>query len=119
MKTQASAALSGSPAKGIRSIQVMEKAILNVVMFVLALSMVLPFIWMMLSTFKPYQEIISIQPSLWPKEFTFLNYRTLVEELPFTNFFLNSVFVSTTITLVILFVSSLCGYVFAKFDFAL
>ena len=87
-------------------------------MLAIAAGMFVPFIWMVLSSFKPYQEILSLKPTLWPKGFTVGNYTTLTGELPFLRYFLNSAGVSSVVTLVILFTSSLCGYVFAKFDFA-
>ena len=95
-----------------------ERVVLTLVMLALAAGMFVPFIWMVLSSFKPYQEILSLKPTLWPKGFTVSNYTTLTSELPFLRYFLNSAGVSSVVTLVILFTSSLCGYVFAKFDFA-
>ena len=61
---------------------------------------------------------MSLHPTLWPKQFTLGNYKTLTSELPFLRYFFNSAGISTVVTLLILFTSSLCGYVFAKFDFA-
>jgi multiple sugar transport system permease protein len=87
-------------------------------MLAVAAGMFVPFVWMVLSSFKPYQEILSLKPTLWPKEFTLGNYAMLTGELPFLRYFLNSAGVSSVVTLVILFTSSICGYVFAKFDFA-
>ena len=95
-----------------------ERIVLTLVMLAIAAGMFVPFIWMVLSSFKPYQEILSLKPTLWPKGFTVGNYTTLTGELPFLRYFLNSAGVSSVVTLVILFTSSLCGYVFAKFDFA-
>lgn len=89
-----------------------------VVMVLVAVAMFLPFTWMVFSSFKPYKEILSLHPSLWPKQFTLGNYMTLLTELPFLRYFLNSVGISTAITLLILFTSSLCGFVFAKYEFA-
>jgi ABC-type glycerol-3-phosphate transport system permease component len=88
------------------------------VMLLVAVAMFLPFVWMVLSSFKPYKEILSLHPSLWPKQFTLGNYLTLLTELPFLRYFLNSVGISTTVTLLILLTSSLCGFVFAKYEFA-
>jgi multiple sugar transport system permease protein len=96
----------------------LERGVLWLVMLIVATAMFLPFVWMVLSSFKPYQEILSLHPTLWPKQFTLGNYVTLTSELPFLRYFLNSASISTIVTLFILFTSSLCGFVFAKFDFA-
>lgn len=95
-----------------------EMSVLHVVMFAVAMVFFMPFVWMVLSSFKTYREILSLYPTLWPKQFTLVNYETLVTQLPFARYFLNSITVSSTVTLIILFTSSLCGYVFAKFQFA-
>jgi multiple sugar transport system permease protein len=102
----------------IRSSNGLEQSLLWLVMIIVAATMFLPFVWMVLSSFKPYQEILSLHPTLWPKQFTLGNYKTLTSELPFLRYFFNSAGISTAVTLMILFTSSLCGYVFAKFDFA-
>src|SRR5262245_24001077 len=96
----------------------LERGVLWLVMLVVALLLFLPFVWMVLSSFKPYQEILSLHPTLWPKRFTLGNYVTLTSELPFLRYFLNSAGISTTVTLLILFTSSICGFVFAKYTFA-
>ena len=96
-----------------------EMGALHAVMLLVGAVMLLPFIWMILSSFKQYREILSIYPTLWPRQFTTVNYETLVTELPFMRYFANSLGLSTAATLCILFTSSLCGYVFSKFDFAL
>jgi len=103
---------------GARTAGRLEIVGLHVVMFAVAMVFFLPFVWMIFSSFKTYREILSLYPTLWPRNFTLANYQTLITELPFARYFLNSVGVSTTVTLIILFTSSLCGFVFAKFRFA-
>lgn len=119
MRRQSALMLSPSR-KGARSrpASAAETGARHLVMLALAAAMFLPFLWMLLSSFKTYREIISIAPSLWPREFTLVNYERLLNELPFARYFLNSLVTSTSVMLVVLFTSSLCGYVFAKFDFA-
>ncbi len=52
-----------------------------------------------------------------PESPTFENYRRLFTDLPFGQFFLNSLFISTASTLLTLFFCSLGGYAHAKFAF--
>jgi multiple sugar transport system permease protein len=113
--------LAGARARIVPRAQVgplVEITGVHVVMVVIAAVMLLPFVWMILSSFKTYREILLIYPTLWPRQFTLINYQTILTELPFARYFANSLGLSTTATLLILFTSSLCGYVFAKFDFA-
>jgi multiple sugar transport system permease protein len=80
----------------------------------------IPFIWMILTSFKPPIEVIKIPPTLWPENPTLANYQTIFNDpkLPLWRFYLNSLFVSGSIVLLTLFTSSLAGFIFAKYQFA-
>jgi multiple sugar transport system permease protein len=78
-----------------------------------------PFLWMILASFKTSTEIIRIPPTLWPERPTLANYQTVLNDprLPIVRFYLNSLFVSTSVVTLTLFTSSLAGFVFAKYEF--
>ena len=82
-----------------------------------ALIMLMPFIWMMLSSLKPASEIIHIPPTLLPEHWTLQNYREVLNSLPFPRYYLNSLVVTSAITGLVVVTSSLVGFVFAKYDF--
>lgn len=79
----------------------------------------LPFVWMFLGSFKTSMEIISIPPTLWPKTPTLANFRTILTDpsIPLLRFYGNSIFVSVMIVTLVLFTSSLAGFIFAKYEF--
>ena len=99
----------------------------------------LPQLWMVACSFKPGGEIFSPPKSviearkadpnghpgllrmtadlLTPEKPTTSNYRRLFTEVPFAQFFVNSLFVSTASTLLTLFFCTLGGYAFAKYQF--
>lgn len=79
----------------------------------------LPFVWMILGSFKTSGEIIRIPPSFWPESPTLQNYRTILTDpkLPLPRFYFNSLFVSVSMVALVLFTSSLAGFVFAKYEF--
>lgn len=97
--------------KNIRSI------LLNVVLLLLALVTIIPFIWMLVSSFAPNSEIVKITGSLFPTPSTFQNYIDVQEKFNFMRMFANSLFVSVLTTVIIIYTSSLMGFVFAKFRF--
>ncbi len=84
-----------------------------------SLVMVLPFIWMVLGSFKTGREIRQVPPTFFPEEFTFDNYRTILtdEDLPLSLFYRNSAIIAIVNVIQVLFTSSLYGYIFAKFEF--
>ncbi len=92
-------------------------AIVVVLLAVGGLSMVLPFVWMVLSAFKPTAEIIRTVPSFFPEHPTLDNFRTVLTRYTFSRFLLNSILVSVSTSALILFTSSILGYVFAKIRF--
>jgi multiple sugar transport system permease protein len=82
-----------------------------------AATMILPFIWMLSTSFKPAAEVIAWPPRFIPIHPTFQNYKDAFQAAPFAKFFFNSMLVSTISTVSILLTSSLSGYIFAKYKF--
>jgi len=79
----------------------------------------LPFVWMILSSFKTLKEIRQIPPSFVPHEFTLDNYQKVFtdKDLPLGIFYRNSAIIAFANVAQVLFTSSLFGYIFAKFEF--
>jgi multiple sugar transport system permease protein len=79
----------------------------------------LPFLWMILGSFKTSAEIISLPPSFWPKDPSLDSFRTILNDpkIPLLRFYGNSLFVSCSLVVMVLFTSSLAGFVFAKYEF--
>jgi len=79
----------------------------------------LPFIWMVLTSFKPSSEILRTPPTFFPEKFTVESYKTILTDptVPLARFYANSLFVSLSRVAITLFTSSLVGYIFAKFHF--
>jgi multiple sugar transport system permease protein len=94
-------------------------AVKHLVLFGGTVLMVLPFIWMLSTSFKPSSEVLSWPPRFIPKTWTLDNYVNVFKTAPFVRFFLNSLLVSTVSTVSILITSTLAGYIFGKFDFPL
>ena len=82
-----------------------------------ALLMATPLLMMVLTSFKTPAEAIHIPPVLIPANPTLDAYRTVLTKAPFFTWFRNSVIVAISVTTLILFTSSLGGYIFAKFSF--
>jgi multiple sugar transport system permease protein len=92
--------------------------VLIVLIVVGAITMAFPFIWMVLTSLKHSDEIYRLPMTILPDNFfNPENYRIVFERQPFLRFFLNSFIVAAGSTLTSLFLSSLAGYAFAKFEF--
>lgn len=79
---------------------------------------VLPFLWILVTSFKgPRDAIVSVPPQFIPTDPTFDNYLRVWNQLPVARFFINSVIVAVTTTALNLLVTSLAAYPLAKMRF--
>ncbi len=97
----------------------LSRGMVYLVLIIGSLIAMLPFIWMILASFKTGAEIRQIPPTFWPQNPTFDNYATIFndEDLPLALFYRNSAFIALFNVSAILFTSSLFGFIFAKYEF--
>jgi multiple sugar transport system permease protein len=102
-----------------RSHRKLARVGLYTVLGMLGIVAAIPFVWMILASFKTGAEIREIPPTFWPQDATLENYETILTdpELPLALFYRNSLFVAVMNVLATLFTASLLGYVFAKYEF--
>jgi multiple sugar transport system permease protein len=77
----------------------------------------LPFVWMVLSSFKTQGEILRNPTGFWPSDPTWGNYAKWFSELNIQNFFFTSLLVAVVTVLGNLAFCSMVGYALAKMDF--
>lgn len=97
------------------------KLMLYLVLLISGIVAALPFLWMIFGSFKSGADIRSVPPTLLPEVWTLDNYRKILTdpELPLLTFYRNSLFVAVFNVFTALFMASLLGYIFAKYDFRL
>ena len=93
------------------------KVLLHVFLTLGGLIMISPFLWMILSSFKPSIEVISVPFKILPSRFTLENYSSAFEALPMVRGYINSLIVSIVVTVLVLFSASAAGYLFSKLKF--
>jgi multiple sugar transport system permease protein len=89
----------------------------HAVLIVVFIASVAPFLWMLLGSFKNFQELTQYPPTVMPEQFTLQNYETVLFQINFLRSMFNSVFVAVLVTAATLTTSALAGYVFAKYHF--
>ena len=83
-----------------------------------AVIMLSPFVWMLLSSFKPQSEILSAELSLLPQRWAAIeNYATVWTRVPMGRFLLNGVIVTVSIFALQVLISLPCAYALAKLRF--
>lgn len=83
----------------------------------ISLFMILPFVWMLSTSFKLQADVFGYPPALIPKSPTLKNYIYIFQNANMIRVLANTLFVSIAATLVSLFFTALGGYGFAKFEF--
>lgn len=97
--------------------QIVLKALGYGVLIVVALTMVVPFMWMLTTSLKSPGTTFSYPPQILPNEFNFSQYQRLFDNLPFARYFLNTVFVTLATVVGQLVVCSMAAYGFARLRF--
>ena len=87
------------------------------VITLMGLAMLVPFIWMILTSLRTDAEAFAWPPKLMPLPLRWENYAAAWQTAPFARFFFNSVVVSVSVTVGSLLINSLDAYGFAKYDF--
>ncbi|GMK37511.1 ABC transporter permease [Paenibacillus sp. CCS19] len=96
-----------------------RKLILTLLMFAVSIVFLLPFFWMLVSSFKVEKDVF-VYPIQWiPKEWNAIaNYKEVWSgDYPFWKYYLNSIKVSVTTTVISALVSALAAYGFSKINF--
>jgi multiple sugar transport system permease protein len=83
-----------------------------------ALAITAPFLWIFRGAFSGSDaELYRLPPTFHPENLTVRNFGRVTEQVPYFQFFLNSIIVSTTITVAQLITCSTAGYAFARLRF--
>ena len=89
----------------------------NLLLLLVAVGMVVPFLWMISTSLKADEYILSIPPQLLPAEPTLASYQRLNELFPIARLFSNSMLAALLSTMGQLLTSSLAAYAFARIEF--
>lgn len=93
------------------------RVLLHVFLYGGAFLTVLPFLWMILTSFKELSDILRYPPMIFPEELHFENYSNALTAAPFDRFYFNSLFVASAATVGQLITCSLAAYAFARLKF--
>lgn len=88
-----------------------------VVLVLGSMVMILPFLWLLSSSFKPEMDIFLFPPKWIPDPWRPQNYVDALTYKPFNIYITNTLIIVTLNLIAILFTSSLCAYGFARIRF--
>jgi multiple sugar transport system permease protein len=88
------------------------------VMAVMAIGMLLPFLWLFSMSFRPVADAYKLPPSFLPPSLDLTNYfKVLASRVPFLHIYANSLLVAVVVTSGQLVTCTLAAFAFARLDF--
>ncbi len=90
---------------------------LHAVLIAGAAIMLIPFIWMLSTSFKTLDQVFTFPPKWIPSPFVWENYPKAFTSVPFARWFFNSLKIASMITVGQLLTCSLAGFTFARMRF--
>lgn len=84
----------------------------HAVLTLLALTTLLPFLWMILASFKARSEVEQLNPipTVWHPD----NYAKVFEQIPFAKYYFNSIFIAAWVTVLQCLTSAMAAYAFSR-----
>ena len=101
----------------IRYLRSFDRLLLFLFLLVLAVLAVFPFYWMVIGSIMAPAELFASVPRLWPSEPDTNSYKRIFSLVPLGRYFMNSLVVSVTTTVIAVLVASAAGYCFARLTF--
>lgn len=97
---------------------VLGKVIVYIILILIAVVMIIPFLWMLSASIKSDREVFQMNPFVWiPKNPKISNYKDIWTKIPFLKFVGNTVYLTIVVTFLQLLTSSFAAYSFAKLHF--
>jgi multiple sugar transport system permease protein len=113
----ATADVAAEPALAARRARRWQTLLL--VAFTLSISavMLLPLVWMLLTSFKPEADIVTFPPRLLPRDVTLQHYGDVWERIPFARLYFNTIVFAGGVTILSLILDSMAAYALARLQF--
>ncbi len=95
----------------------LSKIIIYVLLFAFGFAWMYPFLWMLSASLKTQSEFFASSLNLFPAEITMDNFIRAWESANFAVYFKNSIIVTVSVVCIVLFATSLTGYVMGRYNF--
>ena len=90
---------------------------LHLILIIGAIIMVVPFVWMVLTSLMTTAQAFAVPPSFIPNPLMWVNYPESFNALPFNLAYMNSAIVAVSVTVVQLITCAMAAYAFARIQF--
>jgi multiple sugar transport system permease protein len=97
--------------------EIASTVVLHLILIIGAITMVVPFLWMVVTSLETTAQAFAIPPSFIPNPLELSNYPQSFTALPFDLAYMNSAIVAVTVTIFQLITCSMAAYAFARIKF--
>lgn len=94
-----------------------KKMLSYVLMTVIGIILLIPLLWMVFTSLKPMEEIVSYPPTFFPEKIVWENYLDTIAAFPFWRYARNTLFITVLVVIGNVLSNSFIAYGFAKLDF--
>ena len=91
--------------------------LIHIVLILGAVIMILPFVWMVLTSFKTLAESTQMPPKIFPESVQLSNYTEVMRLLPFDKFYINTILMLVFRVIGSVLFSAMAAYAFARLEF--
>ena len=91
--------------------------LIHILLILGAVIMILPFVWMVLTSFKTLAESTQMPPKIFPESVQLSNYTEVMRLLPFDKFYINTILMLVFRVLGSVLFSAMAAYAFARLNF--
>ena len=102
---------------GQKVAKVLGKTMTYTFLLIMALIVLFPFYWMIISSLKTLAEYRQAVPTLWPKQIMWVNYSDAFTTANLGDLFMNTLYVGLVSTLLSLVITVLSAFAFARLEF--
>ncbi len=95
----------------------LSKLIGFVLTLIIAITVLVPIVWLLVSSFKTDSGVIQYPPVFFPKEWTFAQYRYVSKSIPIFSMTKSTIIFAGGVTIISLLFDSMAGYAFARMNF--
>ncbi len=97
--------------------QILVKVLVYAFLIIMAIIVLFPFYWMIISSLKSLDEYRLNIPTFWPRKFVFGNYPEAFTTANLGRLFLNTLYVGVVSTLLSLVITVISAFAFARLEF--
>lgn len=100
-----------------KAVKIIVQAVIYIFLFVIAIIVIFPFYYMIISSLKDLAEYKRSVPTLWPETIHLENYKTAFETANLGTLFRNTLYVGIVSTILSLVITVISAFAFARLEF--